>query len=170
MKYILIVGTKDAGKSTTIDAICKKLNPTAIKRLNYPDRKRFEDVNNTIIIDNGTYLIEVNGKMILIVAGAPTEQGITITVLFELCFKFQIKIDYAIVAMRSFEKRDGHDTRNELMQFGECLLDERIWQIYGENFKESIEWKARINKMVELIQLEVYRINATEGLPIVVAI
>ena len=90
MKYILIIGTKDAGKSTTIDAVCKKLKPTSVERLN--SEKVFEKVSNTVDILNGTYVIEVDGKIILVVAGAPTEQGITITVLIKICLKMFLVI------------------------------------------------------------------------------
>jgi ribosome biogenesis GTPase A len=33
MKYILIIGLSNEGKSTIIDALCKKLNPTIVQRL-----------------------------------------------------------------------------------------------------------------------------------------
>src|ERR1700757_2128780 len=105
MKYILIIGTTNAGKSTTIDAVCKKLNPTSVQHLK--SDKTFEKVAIDVDILNGTYLIEVNGKIILVSAGAPTEQNIRITVLIEICIKLKIKIDFALVAMRTVERREN---------------------------------------------------------------
>lgn len=150
MKYILIIGTTDAGKSTTINAVCKKLNPTSIQRLK--SDKTFEKVAIDVDILNGTYLVEINGKIILVSAGAPTEQNIKITILIEICIKLEIEIDFALVAMRTVERREGFDTKKELKEFGDCILEERIWQINGNDFKASKEWQSRIDKISGLIK------------------
>jgi len=149
MKYILIVGAKDSGKSTTMDAVCKTLNPDRIFQLN--SENEFLEVDSKVEIMNGTYIIEVKGQIILVVAGAPTEQDITITILVEIAIKFKIRIDFAIVAMRAFEKKKDFDTRNELKQLGECLLETRIWKIHADNYKETPEWKERIRDIADLI-------------------
>lgn len=151
MKYILIVGTKDAGKSTTIDELCKRLQPTSMRCLNSLKRE-FTRISLDEIVHNGTFLLQVNGEIILVVAGAPTEQQITITVIIEICVKLGIKIDFAIVAMRSFETRFGHSTRRELQNFGNCVLDERIRRIDGDNFKETSEWQNRIERILSSIR------------------
>lgn len=150
MKYILIIGTTDAGKSTTINAVCKKLNPTTIQRLK--SDKTFEKVAIDVDILNGTYLVEINGKIILVSAGAPTEQNIKITILIEICIKLKIEIDFALVAMRTVERREGFDTKKELKEFGECILEEKIWQVNGNDFKASKEWQSRIDKISGLIK------------------
>lgn len=150
MKYILIIGTADAGKSTTINAVCKKLNPTSIQRLK--SDKTFGKVAIDVDILNGTYLVEINGKIILVSAGAPTEQNIKITILIEICIKLKIEIDFALVAMRTVERREGFDTKKELKEFGECILEERIWQVNGDDFKNSNEWQSRIEKISGLIK------------------
>lgn len=150
MKYILIIGTTNAGKSTTINAVCKKLNPTSIQRLK--SDKTFEKVAIDVDILNGTYLVEINGKVILVSAGAPTEQNIKITILIEICIKLKIEINFALVAMRTVERREGFDTKKELKEFGECILEERIWQVSGDNFKSSKKWQNRIDKISGLIK------------------
>ena len=150
MKYILIIGTSDAGKSTTINAICKKLNSTSIQRLK--SNKTFEKISINVDILNGTYLVETNGKIILVSAGAPTEQNIKITILIEICLKLKIEIDFALVAMRTVERREDFDTKKELKEFEECILEERIWQLNGADFKNSKEWQGRIEKISELIK------------------
>lgn len=150
MKYILITGTKDSGKSTTVNAVCKRLNPSVIYRLT-ADRT-FEKVDITIDLLNGTYIVEVSGKIILVIAGAPTEQNIQITILIEICIKLKIKIDFALVSKRTFERSENFDTVNELKNFGECVLEEKIYRIVGENFKESKEWKNRIERIYMLVK------------------
>lgn len=122
-----------------------------METLNYPERKQFEKVANTVLILNGTHIIEVNGKVILVVAGTPTEQTITIKIIIEICLKIKVKIDFAIVSLRTSERMNGYNTRDELAKFGQCILEERIWKIESEDFKETAEWKKRIEKIVDLI-------------------
>jgi molybdopterin-guanine dinucleotide biosynthesis protein len=150
MKYILLVGTKDAGKSTTIDAVCKRLKPDAVKQLHWD--RTFKDVSPTQKIRNGTYIIQVKGKFVLVVAGAPTEQGIRITVLIQVCIELNIKIDFVLVVMRSYERSEGFNTRQELKELGECVYEETIYQIPGDNYQGSVEWNERVNKIVDCIQ------------------
>jgi energy-coupling factor transporter ATP-binding protein EcfA2 len=149
MNYILIIGTKDAGKSTTIAAICEALKPTSVKSLDVQTGILTDDSLENIF--NNTFLINVSGKAVLIVAGAPTEQKFRITIIIEVFIKLKIKIDFALVAMRSSERLEGFDTVNELAKFGECILQERIWKIEEENFRQSKEWKNRINRYTDLI-------------------
>jgi len=150
MKYILIIGRANDGKSTTMEAVCKLLKPLKIQRLNVPSKK-LEEQESTVSILNGTYVINVNGKIILVVAGAPTEQGFSITVIIKICIELDIKIDWALVSMRSFERSNGFHTRMELEQYGECILEERIWRINNPQFNDTDAWKSRINKIVNLI-------------------
>lgn len=150
MKYIIITGTKDAGKSTTVDAVCKKVNPTSISRLTA--NRTFEKVDTTIDLLNGTYIIEISGKVILVVAGAPTEQNIQITILIEICIELNIKIDFALVSKRTYERSENFDTVNELKKFGECILEDRIYRIPKENFRQSEDWKSRIEKIYRLVK------------------
>jgi len=149
MKYILLIGTRDAGKSTTVDAVCKILRPKVIKRLQ--GKETFTEVGSDEQIHNGTYLIEVNGKSILVVAGAPTEQGIRITILVQICIELDIKLDFALVAMRSYERSEGFNTREELEQLGECVHQESIYKIPGEGFRQTDEWKGRIDRIVNIM-------------------
>lgn len=156
MKYIIIIGASHSGKSTTVNAICKGLNPTKIYQLipNWSSivDSSFKEVDNSQKLENGTYLIEVNGILILVVAGSPTEQSIKISILFETCFKLNIRIDFAIVAMRSFEKKEGYDTRNELKNLGELVCETKIYRINQDDFETTIEWKARIETLIKKIE------------------
>ncbi|WEK68287.1 MAG: hypothetical protein P0Y62_10445 [Candidatus Chryseobacterium colombiense] len=63
-------------------------------------------------IFNTTFIIEVNGKLILIVAGTTTEQGLKLTVIIDVCIKLKLNISLAFVSMRSFERKEGFDTKN----------------------------------------------------------
>lgn len=71
MKYALIIGASENGKSTTINEVCKRLKPTKAWELN--SEGIFIEVKSTVGMFNGTYLIEVNGIIILVAAGQRTE-------------------------------------------------------------------------------------------------
>lgn len=155
MNSLLIVGAKSAGKSTTIDAICHALNPSNVKYLapfNDIENARFENGNETTIMENGTYICEVDGKIILVSAGSPTEQDISISTLFEICKILDIQVDFAIVAMRSFEKKEGFDTRRELSSLGEKVFEKKIFRINQYEFRKTDEWKQRVVSFVKLIK------------------
>ena len=156
MKYIIIIGSSHSGKSTTINAICKELKPNKTFQLipnwsNIVDSS-FKVVDNSSKLENGTYLVEVNDKLILVVAGSPTEQSIGISILFEICIKLNIRIDFAIVAMRSFEKKGGYDTRNELKKLGELVFETKIYKINQDDFESTIDWKSRIETFIKKIE------------------
>ncbi|MFD2921779.1 hypothetical protein ACFS6H_18815 [Terrimonas rubra] len=155
MISILLVGASNAGKSSTIQNVCKKLNPQKVFQL-WPDPKNHTnskiEPSSTDAIFNNTFIIEVAGKLILVCAGAPTEQNIRITILIEICITLKIDIFFALVAMRSFEKREGFDTPAELRLKSNIILEERIHRIQGDNFMETPEWNTRINGIVKLIE------------------
>jgi len=148
MKSILIAGASDSGKSTTAQEVCKRLKPNKVYSLNIREEAIKEaEIEN---IFNNTFIIEVKGKLILVVAGATTEQGFLITVIIEVCMKLKLDISFALVSMRSFERSEGFDTKNQLASISEILLVERINRIDGD-YKTSKDWNNRIEKVVELI-------------------
>ncbi|WP_428070318.1 hypothetical protein [Chryseobacterium gambrini] len=150
MKSILIIGAADAGKSTTAQEVCKKLKPTKVSKLDISEEKLINaEIEN---IFNNTFIIEVNGKLILIVAGATTEQGFKITFIIDVCIKLELNISFALVSMRSSERKEGFDTKNQLSSISNILLEEKIYKINEENFKNSKDWKNRIDKIVSLIK------------------
>ena len=102
MKYALIIGASGNGKSTTINEVCKNLKPTKAWELN--SDSIFIEVKASVGKFNGTYLIEVNGIIILVAAGCPTEQDITITTLIEIAINQNFNINILIVAVRTDRK------------------------------------------------------------------
>ncbi len=150
MKSILIIGASNAGKSTTAREVCKQLKPTKVFRLNILKEKLIDAEIESIF--NNTFIIEVNGKLILIAAGATTEQGFKITGIMNVCLKLKLDISFALVSMRSFERTEGFDTKNQLALISEVLLEEKIYKINEGNFRNSKEWKSRIEKIVSLIK------------------
>lgn len=148
MKYIIIKGKGNSGKSTTIEAVCKRINPDEISVLNID---KFLPVAVDSKIYNGTYLLKAKSKTILIVAGAPTEQGIKITIILEICIQLNIKIDFVLVAMRSYERTIGYNTKKELEVFGECLLEQDIVKIIDDDYNQSIIWNKRVNEIFNVI-------------------
>ncbi|NTS39785.1 hypothetical protein HRG84_02615 [Flavisolibacter sp. BT320] len=156
MNSILIIGASNAGKSSTMSAVCKRLKPTKVFRLitdinNYKNSKLEEAEVGSIF--NNTFIIEVQGKLILVCAGAPTEQGITILILIEICIKIKIEISFLLVSMRSFEKKVGFDTPKQLASKSNIVLTKRISRIEEKNYVETAEWKNRI-KDISAMTLE----------------
>lgn len=155
MKSILIIGTKDGGKSTTITEVCKMLNPSKVYKLNTIDKKtETADVND---IYNNTFIIEINGKFILVVAGAPTEQSITLKVLIEICIQINIQISFLLVSKRTSERKKGFDTIKDINDFSELIHTERISPVplvdknNPNSFKQDLNWKNRIIKISKLV-------------------
>lgn len=154
MKSILVIGASSAGKSSTMSGVCKKLNPSKVYHLKINREDHYNSKLTTANVEdiyNNTFVIEVNGKLILVCAGAPTEQHFTITIILEVCVKIGIEISFAIVSMRSFERKEGFDTLSELGRKSTILLSERIYRIANDKYEETAEWKNRINKIVKLI-------------------
>ena len=155
MKYVLIRGAKDSGKSTTADSVSKQFKKTSVRSLlKGLDGELYlseEDINKQI--ENGTYLIETANQILLFVAGAPTEQKITITVLITFLVSLNINISFALIMMRSHERLNDFDTRQELDELGfECIFEEHIYRINNDAFKETELWNNRISKITETIK------------------
>lgn len=151
MKYILLKGASHAGKSTTMDAVCKMIKPDRIRRLN-PNAKTLEDIDGIDGMLNGSFILEVNGMILLVAAGATTEQGVTITMLVKIAIDLKIRIDFAIVSMRSYEMKSGFNTPTELKSLGECIGTFVIHKVPGDNFRNSEHWKARVRGIVNLLE------------------
>lgn len=155
MKSILIIGKANEGKSSTIKEVCKMLNPTKVYKLNTTEKKlEIAEVDN---ICNGTFIIEVNEKLILVVAGAPPEQGIFLRDLIEICIEINIKISFLLVSKRTSERKEGFNTKKDLNDFSELIYSERINRILlvnkndKDSYKQDLNWKNRINKIHELV-------------------
>lgn len=154
MKSILIIGASNAGKSETAKEVCLKLKPTKVYKLTAiaenPQESKLE-ISNVESIFNNTFVIEVKSKLILVVAGSPTEQGIQISILIKICIAISIDISFALVFMRSFERLEGFDTRKELSEISDIIYSEKIYRINDDDFKNTIEWQERTNKITKLI-------------------
>lgn len=156
MKSILIIGTRDGGKSTTITEICKMLKPSKVHSLNLTEKKlKTADVKD---IYNNTFIIEVKGKLILVVAGAPTEQQVTLKVIIEICLEINLEISFLIVAKRTSERINGFNTLNDINEFSQLLHTERVNLIELtdkndlESFKQNQLWINRIEKLTKIVQ------------------
>ena len=147
MKYIIIKGARSAGKAETINAVCKKLKPEAIKKVHISESGKavLENVATTAGLADGTYIVTVRKKNILMVSGAPTEQKTKITNILESVFNLNLKPDFAIVAMRGLEKLKDFSTSKELEKFGKCIYETKIWRIPSYTFHTTEEWNKRIS-------------------------
>ena len=156
MKSILIIGTRDGGKSTTITEICKMLKPSKVYSLNFTEKKlKPADVKD---IYNNTFIIEVKGKLILVVAGAPTEQRISLKVIIEICIEINIEISFLIVAKRTYERLNGFNTVNDINEYSQLIHTERVNPIELtdkndlDSFKKNQLWINRIEKLTKIIE------------------
>lgn len=158
MKAIIIRGASNSGKSTTIREVCKRLKPTKIHQLQVDkdnlknSQLIIEKVNN---IFNNTFIIEVKGKYVLVVAGANTEQNIKISILIKVCVEIKIDISFFLVSIRSFEKKEDFNTLDELKKVSEIIKHQKIQKITGDDFDKSDEWNNRINQIVETIEANI---------------
>ena len=147
MKYIIIKGSKSSGKAETINAICRKLKPEAIRKLYFHDTGKIfmEQVPPSANICEGTYLVTVRKKNILMVANCPTEQRKRISQIMDSVLKLNITPHLAIVAMRGLEKLKDFATAKELENYGKCIYETKIWRIPSNQFSITDEWNKRIS-------------------------
>lgn len=147
MKYIIIKGSKSAGKAETINAICKRLQPDAIRKLYFHETGKvfMEQVSLSTNISEGTYIVTVRKKNILMVSDSPTEQRKRITSIMESVLGMNFSPHFAIVAMRGLEKLSGFATAKELENFGKCIYETKIWRIPSNQFSLTEEWNKRIS-------------------------
>jgi hypothetical protein len=151
MKYILITGKQAGGKSTTIKEVCRRLNPTRIWQLDSGIFVEVEfDIKLGLDIVNGTYIIEVQGKLILVVAGSPTEQKLSITIIVNLALKFKPGIKLIIVAKRVIEY-NGYNTVSDLDALATKLYSKRIHRIEGD-LEGNPEWEKRVTEIVAVVE------------------
>ena len=151
MKYIIVKGASHHGKSTTIDAVCRMLNPERVKRLNTVKRQLQDFDMNEEPMHNGCFVLWVRGKIILVSAGATTEHKTKITVLIKILIELDIHIDFAIVAMRSREQTEGFNTQEELNLLGEYLGTVEINWLEGD-YENSPQWKERVQGIVNMLR------------------
>ncbi|PZR23307.1 MAG: hypothetical protein DI539_03380 [Flavobacterium psychrophilum] len=147
MKYIIIKGARSSGKAETINAVCKKLKPEAIRKVYFSESGQvsLESIAPAAGISDGTYIVTVRKKNILMVSGAPTEQKKKITCIMESVFNLNLKPDFAIVAMRGLGKLKDFSTSKELEKFGKCIYETKIWRIPSYTFHLTDEWNKRIS-------------------------
>ena len=94
----------------------------------------------------------------MIVAGAPTEQKITITIMLKFLAQIQVEIAFAIISVRSREVLAGFDTANELNKLGhECVLEEEVIRIDSDDYSVTTNWRDRVKRIVELINQNVVK-------------
>jgi len=157
MYSIIIKGKKQSGKSTTIREVCRSLKPTKVRNLNF-NQRRIEDADVPIgNISNGTYLLEVKGRIVLVIAGAPTEQQIRVTEIYEICVELQISISFIISAMRFFETKPTFHTIQEIEQISTLLHIFNINRIERKDFEESTELLNRISEIRNMLTEKLFK-------------
>lgn len=153
MKHFIIIGAKSSGKSETINAVCKALNPTKVWKVDF-NNKRLKEWAEDIV--NETYIIEVNGKNILVIAGSPTEQHRTITEIYQFIIEtLNIEISFILSAKRVHEKLPGYNTIEELAKISTYVDKVDIERIQGtneDNITSNPIFQSRVAKIVDTIK------------------
>jgi hypothetical protein len=146
MRYVIVRGGKSSGKATTINEVCRRLAPDQVTKVILSDdgSTRLCPVISMEDLSDGTYIINVKNKDILVVSGSPTQQKLSITAIIESVNDLDIKPEFALVAMGGLEKLKNFKTADELQRFGKCIHDTKIWRIPSHNFINTDEWKKRI--------------------------
>lgn len=153
MKYILIKGAKSAGKAATISEICTRLKPDAVKRVYISESGAVaaENLQSSSKIQQGTFIVTVRKKNILVVSASPTEQKQRISTIIEsVNSKLNIKPDFAIVSMCGLERLKDFSTLKELENFGKCIYETKIWRIPSYTYNLTDEWNKRVSYMTAI--------------------
>lgn len=152
MKYIVIKGAKSAGKAATISEVCTRLKPDSVKRIYISESGSVaeEKIEPPSKIPQGTFVVTVRKKNILIVSASPTEQKKRITTIMESVFKLNIKPDFAIVSVCGLEKMKDFSTFKELEKYGKCIYETKIWRIPSYTFNLTDEWNKRVSYLTAI--------------------
>lgn len=152
MKYILIKGARSAGKSHTISEVSRRLKPDVVRKVYYQESGRafVEQITSNADLSEGTFIITVRNKNILMVAGSPTEQRRRITAIIQTVMNMNLKPDFAIIAMRGLEKLKDFATASEMEKFGKCIYETKIWRIPSNSFNLTAEWNKRISYLTAI--------------------
>ena len=152
MKYIIIKGGREAGKAHTINEVCRRLKPEQICKVHYTENGKvyLERLFSASDLTEGTYIITVRKKHVLIVSAAPTQQRKSITSILESIQHVNMKPEFAIVAMRGLEKLKDFATSKELEKFGKCIYETKIWRIPSHKFNLTEEWNKRVSYLTAI--------------------
>lgn len=152
MNYIIIKGGREAGKAHTINEVCRRLKPEQICKVHFTQAGKvfLEKLFSTVDLTEGTYIITVRKKRILIVSAAPTQQRKSITTILESVMDLNMKPEFAIVAMRGLEKLKDFATSKELEKFGKCIYETKIWRIPSHKFSLTEEWNKRVSYLTAI--------------------
>ncbi|TRW23533.1 hypothetical protein FMM05_12795 [Flavobacterium zepuense] len=152
MKYIIVKGARSSGKAETIHEVCRRLKPEVIRKVYFSESGKvsLEQVANITDSNDGTLVITVRQKNVLIVSGAPTQQRKSITNIIESVEKLDLKPDFAIVAMRGLEKLKDFATSKELEKFGKCIYETKIWRIPSNKYNLTEEWNKRVSYLTAI--------------------
>jgi len=152
MRYVIVRGGKASGKATTINEVCRQLSPERVLKVNTDAMGNASavPVNSLDELSDGTYIITVRKKNILIVSGSPTQQKQNITSIIESVKNLDLVPEFALVAMSGLEKLKNFNTAGELENYGKCVHETKIWRIPAHNFISSDEWKKRISYLTAI--------------------
>ena len=152
MKYIVIKGANSAGKASTISEVCNRLKPEAVKRIYISESGSVaaENINPPSKIQQGTFVVTVRKKNILVISASPTEQKKRITSIIESVFKLNIKPDFAIVSVCGLERMKDFSTFKELENYGKCIYETKIWRIPSYYFNLTEEWNKRVSYLTAI--------------------
>lgn len=147
MKYIIVKGNQNSGKHTTIKEVCRQLNPDRVLKatVNEDGSVKLHDVYTVENMQDKTYILHTKGKKVLVLAGTPTQQQLTVSRIVSCIKAASLHIDFAIVAVSTYERMKGFATCNELSALGSHVTDIKVSFIPSHRYAISQEWQKRIN-------------------------
>ncbi len=152
MKYIIVKGGKSAGKAETINEVCRRLKPEQLCKVYFTEGGKIfvKKLSSTTDLSDGTYIVTVRKKHILLVSSAPTQQRQRITTIIESVLDHNMNPVFAIVAMSGLEKLKNFATAKELEKFGKCIYETKIWRIPSHKFTLTEEWNKRVSYLTAI--------------------
>jgi molybdopterin-guanine dinucleotide biosynthesis protein len=154
MKSVLILGKTGSGKTSTIEEVCKRLCPTEVYKLCFDTEGYSEFAKgkyNAEKLDHHTCIIDVRGKLILIIDKALDEKTMRLKSLLDFCTEINIDIAFLLRSETQTEQISETDT-DPLPDTIEILASVPIDKIPVDDFINHQEWNNRVDSIVSLIE------------------
>jgi excinuclease UvrABC helicase subunit UvrB len=152
MKSVLILGKTGSGKTSTIEEVCRRLCPTEVYKLCFDTEGYSEFAKgkyNAEKLDHHTCIIDVRGKLILIIDKALDEKTMRLKSLLDFCT--EINIDIAFL-LRSETLTEQISETDPLPDTIEILASVPIDKIPADDFINHQEWNNRVDSIAALIE------------------
>lgn len=154
MKSVLILGKTGSGKTSTIEEVCRRLYPTEVYKLCFDAEGYSEFAKGKYDaekLNHHTCIIDVKGKLILIIDKALDEKTMRLRSLLDFCTEINIDIAFLLMSETQTEQISETDT-DPLPDTIEILASVPIDKIPVDDFINHQEWNNRVDSIAALIE------------------